>query len=742
MPIFTGVNLFEITQSGNLVGTASTTSYSDEPTGLSYNPQNNHIFVSDDNSRRIYEIDPGSDGNYGTSDDGVSHFSTSSFGSTDPEGIAYGNGNLFIADGVSNKVFQTSLSGNLLNSFSLGQHGFSDPEGISYNPDNGTLFLVDRSSKGVIEVTTSGELLTKIDISSANPVSPAGIVYAPASNSNSNNLYVVARGIDNDSNPNENDGKVYEFSFQPTSTTSTPTTSGIPGDANGDDEIDIEDYRIWISNYDLSKYGSQYADFNNSGFVDGIDYLIWNKNYSGSSNPPTVTDRPSATPTSIPTGEVFAFPRAEGFGKNSKGGRGGKVIEVTNLNDSGSGSLRACIDSTGPRYCVFRVSGTITVSGVLQIDSPYITIAGQTAPGGGITIRNSSSNGKETFRIDTHDVVIRHIRSRPGPGASGSCCLSAFRILGGENIILDHVSASWAVDENMTHWFAQNDITISWSIFAEGLHDSNHQKGPHSKGYLIGDLATRISSHHNLIAHNNDRHPLYKGGTTGEFINNLVYNWQKSNGATHINDSDGSGPSYLNIIANHYIQGPNTPNVKPITIQTNTHSSTKVYLKDNIGYGRESNSGDDWLIADDFSLSNDTNSPHRTNSYAISPSGIAITPINSVKNTVLENAGSIYGLNSDGTYFLRRDSVDSRVINDVKNKTGKIINNPSEVGGWPNLSSGSTYSDTDHDGISDSWERLFFGNLNRSSSSNSSSDFDNDGYTDLEEFLNRTDPTS
>jgi uncharacterized protein YjiK len=289
MPIFTGVNLFEISRGGTLISTATTTSYSNEPTGLSYNPQNNHIFVSDDNSKRIFEIDPGSDGNYGTSDDKISYFSTSSFGSSDPEGVAYGNGNLFIADGVSNKVFQTTMEGNLLNSFSLGQHGMSDPEGIAYNTDNGTLFVVDRSKKGVIEVSTAGELLTKIDISSANPTAPAGIVYAPASNSNSKNLYVVARGVDNNSNPNENDGKVYEFSFQPSSVTSTPTVSHTPGDANGDDIVDIQDYLIWLPNYYLSRYGPINADFNDSGFVDGIDYSIWNKNFTSSLNSSTAT---------------------------------------------------------------------------------------------------------------------------------------------------------------------------------------------------------------------------------------------------------------------------------------------------------------------------------------------------------------------------------------------------------------------------------------------------------------------
>jgi len=287
MPIFTGVNLFEVTINGILTKTSSTIPYSNEPTGLSYNPQNNHLFVSDDVSRRIYEVNPGSDGNYGTGDDTLSSFSTTSFGSTDPEGVAYGNNSLYIADGVANKIFQVSLNGNLVNSFSISQHGFNDPEGISFNHDRNSLFVVDRSTKGVIEITTSGELLTKIDISSANSKSPAGIIYAPASNSDSNNLYIVARGVDNDNDPNENDGKIYELSFESSSITSTPTSTNIPGDSNGDHIVNIQDYLVWLNYYYMSKYGSANADFNNSGFVDGIDYSIWNKFYSGATNTPT-----------------------------------------------------------------------------------------------------------------------------------------------------------------------------------------------------------------------------------------------------------------------------------------------------------------------------------------------------------------------------------------------------------------------------------------------------------------------
>ena len=456
--------------------------------------------------------------------------------------------------------------------------------------------------------------------------------------------------------------------------------------------------------------------------------------YSQKASSPAVTvDYQTAVGAISP----LAFPTADGFGKNAVGGRNGQVIYVTNLNDSGPGSLRACSDATGPRICLFRVGGTITLGSQLRIKNPYLTIAGQTAPGGGITLKTTSSGA--ALSVETHDVIVRYIRVRPGPVGS----VDAFAILSGYNIVFDHITASWATDENIgitTSTAERRDITVQWSIISEGLHNSTHSEGPHSKGILMGDHTKRVSVHHNLLAHNDDRHPLYKGDTTGEFINNLVYNWQKSNGATHVNDSDGSGPSFLNLIGNHYIPGPSTPAVKPITFATNTHASTRIYVSNNIGPGRTTNSGDEWLLVDDFKTSSDLTSVHRTNTFATASSGITPDPVESVKEIILGSAGASIGINGRGQSFGRRDTVDNRIVNDVKNGTGRIINNPSEVGGWPVLDPGIAYQDDDRDGMGDEWEVTYFGNTARGTASNSSSDFDADGYTDLEEFLNQTDP--
>ena len=162
---------------------------------------------------------------------------------------------------------------------------------------------------------------------------------------------------------------------------------------------------------------------------------------------------------------VPAFPGAEGFGAKSVGGRGGKVIEVTNLNDSGSGSLRAAIAASGPRTVVFRVGGTIELKSRIQVENPYLTIAGQTAPGGGITLKNGS-NEKDTLYILTHDVVVRYLRVRPGPGGDADGVGVGTNA---SNVVLDHCSVSWAVDENLGVSSTAKNVSIQWSIIAEGL---------------------------------------------------------------------------------------------------------------------------------------------------------------------------------------------------------------------------------------------------------------------------------
>ena len=228
---------------------------------------------------------------------------------------------------------------------------------------------------------------------------------------------------------------------------------------------------------------------------------------------------------------VVAFPGAEGFGKKTVGGRGGVVLEVTNLNDSGPGSFRAALQATGKRIVVFRVGGVINLSSDVVISSPNITIAGQTAPGKGITITGAS------IRIKASHVIMRGLRVRVGDATSSSDpdnrdALAISNInTPVQNVIIDHSSFSWAIDENVSTWYGGQNMTIQWSIISDGSDlpyntAVQHSEGNHSKGLLVGDHSKYISIHHNLITNNRGRFPVMKGDTITEVINNVAYNWK------------------------------------------------------------------------------------------------------------------------------------------------------------------------------------------------------------------------
>lgn len=228
---------------------------------------------------------------------------------------------------------------------------------------------------------------------------------------------------------------------------------------------------------------------------------------------------------------IPAFPEAGGGGALSNGGRAGKIFEVTNLNDSGPGSFREACEASGPRIVVFRVCGIIELKSVVLIANPFITIAGQTAPGGGVTLSGVNSTGHIIF-ISTNDVIIRYLRLRKGFNGTieaqlGSC---GRIMMGGYNIIFDHCSFSWTQDENNTVWgegektVAPHDITFSWSIVSEPLkkHPTSIITGSNSNAQ--SDAMTDIDFHHNLVANSSHRNPLVKNKTF-RFVNNIVYNW-------------------------------------------------------------------------------------------------------------------------------------------------------------------------------------------------------------------------
>ena len=211
----------------------------------------------------------------------------------------------------------------------------------------------------------------------------------------------------------------------------------------------------------------------------------------------------------------LAFPGAEGYGKYTRGGRGGAVYAVTTLADAGPGSLRAAVEASGPRTVVFRVSGTIALESPLTIRNPNITIAGQTAPGDGIAIKN------HPLMIGADEVIIRYIRVRLGDQTDADTDAVSARYV--RNIILDHVSASWSVDETMSIYHA-DDVTVQWSLVSESLYLTHHDKGAHGFGGIWG--GNRSTYHHNLLAHHSSRNPRFASGCgTTDFRNNVVFNW-------------------------------------------------------------------------------------------------------------------------------------------------------------------------------------------------------------------------
>ena len=422
-----------------------------------------------------------------------------------------------------------------------------------------------------------------------------------------------------------------------------------------------------------------------------------------------------------------AFPGAEGFGAVTAGGRGGRVIEVTNLNDAGPGSLRAAIAASGPRIVVFRVAGTIRLESALRVVKPYLTIAGQTAPGGGITLANSPRGSRGPLAIKTHDVVVQYIRARPGPspldeGAIDAVTISNDRPGNVYRVIVDHCSLSWATDEVCGIYYDAHDITVQWSIIAEGLDCATHTEDCvrqcHSMGMLVGsEGAGNISIHHNLFAHNRHRNPKIRtDGGLVDVVNNVVYNSGFGNGwlsPTYVHG--GLGVVKANYIGNYFKPGINTG---PATWFIATKLPVQIYVRDNVVPGEVVSSASRGSVVD--------------RAHPAAP--VTIQSAIEAYARVLAEAGASRALACSGGFYARRDAADEKLVNEVRTGAGHIIDDPSEVGGWPELSAGVPCTDTDHDTIPDDFERLH--GLRPADPSDGPLDPDGNGYTNLEEYLN------
>jgi pectate lyase len=389
---------------------------------------------------------------------------------------------------------------------------------------------------------------------------------------------------------------------------------------------------------------------------------------------------------------VPVIPGGAGFGMETKGGRGGKVYKVTNVNASGSGSLKACIDATGARTCVFEVSGTIRITSDLIIRNAYLHIAGQTAPSPGIMIRGAA------IRVSTNDVVIQHLRVRAGDDANGpdpnnrdSLKIEGTTTKPARNVVIDHCSFSWATDEVVSAWGPHDNITFSNNIFSEPLHESFHSAYDgggtmkHGYGVLFGSQpGSSITMVGNLLANQVERNPLSRAAEF-VFVNNVVYN--RHFRALDLQSEDGRS-TRNSIVGNMFIDGPMQDSVstKPIYIRTSGDlklgSNSRVYVSDN----RSPTYGSVQTAL--YVLTGGVVIPSLTSSSApVWNSGL-------VARSTLQSAVYERVLTYAGARPTDRDAVDKRIVSEVRQRKGKFINcvSPNGTarcaangGGWPSM---------------------------------------------------------
>lgn len=449
-----------------------------------------------------------------------------------------------------------------------------------------------------------------------------------------------------------------------------------------------------------------------------------------------------------------AFPGAEGGGASAKGGRGGRVIEVTNLNDSGPGSLRAALEETGSRTVIFKVSGIIDIETPIMVNS-YVTVAGQTAPGGGILLRSHSNIPDQQPLLavwDEHDIIIRYLRFRTGSNVVAGDNIAIEE--DGHNIIIDHCSLSWATDENFSVWTEAQpgyNVTISNNIIAEGLAE-------HSCGAIYGtntdaDNMKNFAIHHNFFAHNNNRNPLVKVASA-DISNNIIYGWDWW--ATGL----GGGIS-VDIIGNKYVyQDMGSLHRRDILWKpyyndpdTGVNGEPSIYFENNLGSRDvpdpnswenmlEMTDKDHWGWPDDDGSADQTPVPVEYRRYTVHDLEFPITIHNpNDLDTLLLGelgAGASGRLDENGAWHPNRDAVDIRIIDEYFNNTGTIPPSEDDVGGYPLIENGTAYTDSDHDGMPDVWEDTY--GLDKNDPADAVLDNDNDGYDNLEEFLNSTPP--
>lgn len=441
--------------------------------------------------------------------------------------------------------------------------------------------------------------------------------------------------------------------------------------------------------------------------------------------------------TPVPDGKPIAFPGAEGFGQYATGGRGGKVFVVSNLDDAGPGSFREAAIAKGPRIIVFAVSGTIHLHSKLTI-AANVTIAGQSAPGDGICLADQSVG------IGGDNIIIRYLRFRMGDKyqrggmVDGNGGDDAFGGTRRKNILIDHCSLSWSTDEIMSI-YAGDSSTLQWNLIAEPLNYSYHfETGDkdyehHGYGGIWG--GRHLSAHHNLIAHCNSRTPRFDGIRNApeenvDYRNNVIYNWGHNN--THA----GEGGRY-NIVNNYYKYGPNTGKQVKFQLLNPFNRSDipygKFYVTGNYVDGAAEITRNNWQGIKVGNGKDDVVQVTLERPFDIVP--ITTQTAEEAYTRVLQQAGAT---------LPKRDTMDQRIINNVKNRTGSFVDVQGgfphgtdyelTVGAWPALQTLPAPTDADKDGMPDAWEKAH--KLNPADGSNASLYTLSKVYTNIEIYLN------
>jgi hypothetical protein len=391
----------------------------------------------------------------------------------------------------------------------------------------------------------------------------------------------------------------------------------------------------------------------------------------------------TALPAARATDDLLAFPGAQGAAAHTPGGRGGKILRVTTLAASGPGSLLAALETDGPRIVVFEVGGVIDFAQhEIKITKPFLTVAGQTAPSPGVTLVRTGID------VSTHDVVLQHIRVRTGSADApkrGGWEPDAFSTIAAHDVIVDHCSMSWAIDENLSasgprftgktpqEWRRGTSyrVTFSNNIISEGLKYSTHSKGEHSKGSLIHDNASDILIVGNLYANNYERNPLFKGGVRGMVINNLIYN--PGPRAVHYNliAEEWRNQPYqvgqMALVGNVLRGGPSTPAGLALFMLGGS-GDIELYEDDNIAV--------DWVGRALEKFGRYTNSSARIVPMArpTLPLNVKLLPAAQVQDAVIREVGA---------RPWDRDPIDARIVADTIEGRGEIIDDQAQVGGYP-----------------------------------------------------------